>query len=336
MKKIVYLLFTAILLLTVLPTEGKAAAYTGQDVVNTANKYKGVPYKFGGTTPSGFDCSGFLRHVYKQVGVSLPRTAAEQYNEVGKKVSRDDLQPGDLVFFSNTYKPGISHAGIYVGNNSFISATSSDGVAVVSLNNSYWKPKYTGAKRVFEPKKQLPAGEFTDVTKNHFAFTAVKTLNTKGVVSGFEDGTFRPNDVVTRGQAAAIVNNVVKYTPKNIKSFKDVSTNNRFAKDIAAMKELGIISGYNDGTFRSDKTMTRMEMALIVKKAFKLNINNISNASETDIYSDVDPNSFGYDAIITMHEIDRTNGFKTKTYRANDKALRGDFTAAVYNGINAR
>ncbi|MEH6942190.1 C40 family peptidase [Bacillus sp. JJ722] len=336
MKKLVYLLFTTIILLTVLPTDGKAAEYTGQDVVNVANKYKGVPYKFGGTTPSGFDCSGFLRYVFNKVGVSLPRTSAEQYNKVGKKVSRDDLQPGDLVFFSNTYKPGISHAGIYVGNNSFISATSSDGVEVVSLNNSYWKPKYTGAKRVFEPKKQLPAGEFVDVAKNHFAYTPVKTLSTKGVVNGFEDGTFRPNNVVTRGQAAAIVNNVLKHSPKNIRSFKDVSTNNRFAKDIAAMKELGIISGYNDGTYRSDKTMTRMEMALIVNKAFKLNDNKISNASDTAVYSDVNPSSFGSDAIATMHSIDRTNGFKTKTYRPNDKALRGEFTTAVYNGVNAR
>lgn len=331
MRKLFYLVIAAALMLIIMPVKGEAAGYTGKDVVNIAKKYKGVPYVFGGTTPKGFDCSGYLTYVFKQVGVSLPRTAEEQYNKVGTKVEKKNLQPGDLVFFSNTYKAGISHAGIYVGDNSFISSTTSKGVEVVSLDNSYWKPKYTGAKRVFN---DLPEGEFIDLPNNHFSFTAVKTLSTQGVINGFDDGTFRPSTSVTRGQAAAIVNRVLKHTASDTTSFSDVAPSDGFAKDIAAIQELGIINGYADGTFRPNETMTRGQMAVIVKNAFNISHASISNESSSTIYADVKPSYWSYDAIVSMNLIDRTTGFKTTTFRPGDKATRGDFSAAVYNGIN--
>lgn len=115
-------------------------------ILAEASKYKGVPYVFGGTTPSGFDCSGYTRFVFAKAGIQLPRLADEQYN-VGKSVSKANLQPGDLVFFE-TYAPGVSHSGIYIGNGQFISATSSRGVAVASLMGGYWGERYVGAKRV--------------------------------------------------------------------------------------------------------------------------------------------------------------------------------------------
>ena len=101
---------------------------------------------FGGTTPSGFDCSGYTRFVFAKAGINLPRLADEQYM-MGKSVSKANLQPGDLVFFE-TYEPGASHSGIYIGNGQFISATSSRGVAVASLMGGYWGERYLGAKRV--------------------------------------------------------------------------------------------------------------------------------------------------------------------------------------------
>lgn len=118
----------------------------GDRLVSTANKYVGVPYVFGGNTPSGFDCSGFTRYVFSHNGINLPRMADEQYR-IGSAVSRSELIPGDLVFFS-TYEPGASHAGIYVGDNQFISATSSGGIRVDSMDSGYWASRYVGAKRV--------------------------------------------------------------------------------------------------------------------------------------------------------------------------------------------
>lgn len=125
---------------------GQSPKLKGDTVVATANKYKGVPYLFGGASPKGFDCSGFLMYVFDQHGVKLPRTADKQY-EKGKFVARKDLQIGDLVFFT-TYEKGASHCGIYVGKDSFIHASSSMGVTVTPLSNVYWKGRYLGARRV--------------------------------------------------------------------------------------------------------------------------------------------------------------------------------------------
>lgn len=335
LKRFFSLLLVVILACSIIPTKGKAASYSGNDVVNIANQYLGVPYKFGGNTPEGFDCSGYLIYVFNQVGISLPRTSEDQYNKAGISVDRNDLQVGDLVFFSGTYKPGISHAGIYVGENNFISATNS-GVMVASLDNTYWKPKYTGAKRVLNVENSQPSSSFVDLTKEHYAYKAINSLTSQGVISGFQDGTFRPNDNVTRGQAAAIINRVLKHKATTNVSFVDVSNNYTFANDIAAIKELGIINGYADGTFRPNDIMTRAHMAAIVKNTFKLKQSNITSSTSDPIYSDVGPNNTFFDAIAIMYEIDRTDGFKTDKYQPNRSASRADFSAAIFNGMNAK
>ena len=119
---------------------------TGQAIVSTAKQFMGVPYVFGGTTPSGFDCSGLVQYVFKLNGLSIPRLADEQYN-LGKEVKRSQLVAGDLVFFT-TYTAGVSHCGIYVGNGNFLHASSSRGVRIDSLDNEYWKPRFVGARKV--------------------------------------------------------------------------------------------------------------------------------------------------------------------------------------------
>jgi peptidoglycan endopeptidase LytE len=121
------------------------AAIAPERVVTEAKKLVGTPYKWGGTTPKGFDCSGFVYYTYKKVGKTLPRSSAQMFQK-GKTVHKSKLRPGDLVFFS-TYKKGASHVAIYIGNNKMIHATSK-GVKIDSLNSSYWKPKYVGAKRL--------------------------------------------------------------------------------------------------------------------------------------------------------------------------------------------
>jgi cell wall-associated NlpC family hydrolase len=122
------------------------ATNLAQKIITTGKKYIGVPYVWGGSTPSGFDCSGFTQYVFRQHGIQLPRTSAQQYS-VGTWVAKSNLLPGDLVFF-NTSGSGVSHLGIYLGNGDFLHASSSKGVMISQLSNSYWAPRYVGAKRV--------------------------------------------------------------------------------------------------------------------------------------------------------------------------------------------
>lgn len=120
-------------------------------VVRTAKKYLGVPYRYGGTTPRGFDCSGFVTYVFKKNGIPVSRSATAQYHN-GKRVSRWRLQPGDLVFFQ-TGRKRISHVGIYVGSRRFIHAPrTGKRISYADLNNRYWKKRYRGAVSYFSSR----------------------------------------------------------------------------------------------------------------------------------------------------------------------------------------
>ena len=119
----------------------------GSKIVATAKQYLGVPYKWGGTDPSGFDCSGFVYYVLRTNGINVSRTQTAMYAE-GTPVSKSELQPGDVVFFQNTYKAGLSHVGIYVGGGQFIHAPSSGKtVSYADLNSDYYVSHYYGAVR---------------------------------------------------------------------------------------------------------------------------------------------------------------------------------------------
>lgn len=111
-------------------------------LVRTAMSLIGTPYVWGGTSPSGFDCSGFVWYAYNQVGISIPRTADVQF-AAGRPV--DDPLPGDLVFFQ-TYDYGASHVGLYIGNGWFVNAIGAD-VHLGNFNSTYFRGRYLGARR---------------------------------------------------------------------------------------------------------------------------------------------------------------------------------------------
>ncbi|WP_159431004.1 C40 family peptidase [Bacillus massilinigeriensis] len=113
--------------------------------VAIAKSNLGVRYRYGGTSPSGFDCSGFVGYSYKKAGKSLPRTAS-QMASTGRPVS--SLSPGDLMFYATGAPGRVSHVAIYIGNGKMIHSATSYGVSIASTSNSYWKPRYLGAKRI--------------------------------------------------------------------------------------------------------------------------------------------------------------------------------------------
>lgn len=119
-----------------------------RSILRAAYSVIGTPYVFGGTSPYGFDCSGFTQYAFKRAGVYLPRTADSQFY-YGKRLSMSELRPGDLVFYT-TYEPGASHCGIYVGNGNFIHAGTSTGVTVASAFTGYWGARYYGACRILK------------------------------------------------------------------------------------------------------------------------------------------------------------------------------------------
>ncbi len=115
----------------------------------TAYSYQflGTRYVYGGTTTSGFDCSGYVRHIYKQFGVNLPRTSSAMFGQ-GQSVAKSNLQVGDLVFFKTTAAT-VGHVGIYIGNGNFVHSSTGKGVIITKLNDPYyWGKRYVGAKRV--------------------------------------------------------------------------------------------------------------------------------------------------------------------------------------------
>ena len=129
-------------------TLGAGDSTKGSALITTAKTYLGVPYVFGASasTTAEFDCSSFTQRVMKENGITIPRTAAEQY-EVGTVIDKANLQVGDLVFFT-TYKPGASHVGFYMGNRQFIHASSvAKQVTISSLDDTYYTEHYIGARR---------------------------------------------------------------------------------------------------------------------------------------------------------------------------------------------
>ncbi|MCK6256464.1 NlpC/P60 family protein [Fictibacillus sp. WQ 8-8] len=119
--------------------------FSKQAIVDQAEEYRGTPYEWGGETPDGFDCSGYLNYIFdKAANIDLPRVVKDIHEE---GTSVDSPHVGDIVFFDIEGNGNLSHAGVYVGDGKFMHASSSKGVTTSELDSSYWAPKYEGAKR---------------------------------------------------------------------------------------------------------------------------------------------------------------------------------------------
>ncbi|GIO31173.1 C40 family peptidase [Paenibacillus sp. VCA1] len=133
----------------------KATSYSsskGQAIVNYGKKFMGRPYKFGASTSTTkvFDCSSFMKYIFGHYGIKLPRTSVEQ-SKVGKAVSKSNLKPGDLVFFSSGGRANghnVTHVAVYAGNGKILHTYGSPGVTVSDLNSGNWKRTYLKARRV--------------------------------------------------------------------------------------------------------------------------------------------------------------------------------------------
>lgn len=277
MKRLLLSLLAVFLILPTLPTATEAA--TSNDLVSTAKKYLGTPYKWGGTTTSGFDCSGYVQFVFAKNGVNLPRTTGQQM-ATGSAVSKSNLQVGDLVFF-NTSGKGVSHVGIFIGSNNFIHASTSKGVMVSSINDPYyWGSKYIGAKRV----------------KNFSAGQVVQTSAKPAV---------NPDKYVSRLEIAeTIAKELGLSSTFNGSHFSDINSAHPKIKYINAMYEAGIFTGSN-GKFNPNGKLTRAHMAKVLVKAYNL------KGQKNPNFKDVSKSHWANEYISTLYANGYTTGYTT-------------------------
>ena len=289
MKKWLLPVFASFMIFSGIGADNAEAA-TQSQLTNIAYKYIGVPYVYGGTTTSGLDCSGYTQLVYKQLGIKLNRTSAAQYSQ-GTAVAKSNLQVGDLVFY-NTSGKGVSHVGIYVGNNKFAHSGTSTGVTVTSMSTSYWANRYVGAKRVatFDAEgTQQATGEVKDVTIDFTVFTS-------------------------RGEVALQLAKVLNLDVTNTKSpFVDVKSDSKYAGAATALYQLGVFTGDKDGKFNPSSPLTRSQMAKVLVKAF-----NLKMTDKVVSFTDVKPGSWDYDYINILASNGITTGKGNGTYGGAD------------------
>lgn len=300
LRKLGLAFLVVIMFMSVNPLEGHASS-KADDIVSDAHNYIGSPYQFGGTTPSGFDCSGYIQYVFAKHGESIPRTTSQQFNS-GEAVSKSNLIKGDLVFF-NTSGNGVSHSGIYIGNNKFIHASSSRGVTVTDLNDPwYWGSRYIGARRYLaeetpkasEPKEEVAAEE---------------------VQSSSE-----PTVEFSRAEMAIILADELGLSTDQPVTFDDVDPDSEAAGAIAAATEQGIFNGFNEQEFRPDTALTRAQVAALFVRAYDL-----ETAQADFTFPDVRESHWAFDNVNNLVSNGIIEGYPDGTYRPAREVSEEEF-----------
>ncbi|WP_018923077.1 C40 family peptidase [Salsuginibacillus kocurii] len=309
------------------------AALAGEQegLLEEATSYKGTPYVYGGTDPSGFDCSGFLNYVYDSAGVDLPRTMADIYNEADS-IEHEEPAAGDLVFFE-TYQPGASHAGIYKGEGEFIHASSSNGVSVDSIDDPYyWEKRYIGAGKVLEREQaeqnvlaELPEGKFTDVPEDHWAHEAIAKLSREDVLSGYENGEFRPDEKMSRAEAAKVVTAVAGIEAANRPSYPDIESDFWAADAIAGIEEEQLLDIEGD-RFEAEKAMTRGEVAQLVARAY-----DYRDKRAELLFSDMEEDSVMAAEVAGLYAAGHVNGYSENEYRPDQFMTRAEIATLIHS-----
>ena len=265
MKKFLLPIFASFMIVSGIGSTTTAEAATPTQLTQAAYKYIGVPYVYGGTSTKGFDCSGYTQYVFKQLGITLKRTAADQYKQ-GTSVSKANLKVGDLVFFNTTGRTA-SHVGIYIGDNKFAHAGSSTGVTVASLSTSYWATRYDGARRI----------------TNFTTTTTTAKPEVKGTQIDF-------SVYASRGEVALKLAKELGLNTSNTNSpFTDVPKTSKYAGAVTALNKLGIFTGDGNKKFNPNSPLTREQMAKILVVAYDL-----KKKSKTTNFTDVPKSGWSY------------------------------------------
>ncbi|MCA0985197.1 S-layer homology domain-containing protein [Halobacillus yeomjeoni] len=334
LKKVTTVLVAFSMVFAFFAPKSFAAQSTADRVIELAFKYSDSPYVYGGTSPSGFDCSGYTQYIFNKVGIDLHRTSRAQYSN-GHAVSRSELQKGDLLFF-NYYDGGsISHVGIYIGNNKMISAENErDDVTVASIApNRYWGERMVGARRVIKEDVQaeskddsLPAGHYHDVSNDYWAQSEIEYMSKQGIINGYDGDYFKPSNDVTRGEVAKMMTAALDLSPSSNNHFSD--DNGHWAeKYINAVADAGYITGYENGTFKPDQAITRAEISALFKRSF-----NLQGAEGN--FNDVPQNHWAYDEVRALVANDISTGYDGNVFKPSKDTTRAEFTVFLYRAIN--